>query len=65
MRDYRRRRKAETVRPHVFVTHDDPITVLLDWSRETLRVPPGHPLSGKPMTLPGSRGLPAAGLGGA
>ena len=53
MRAYRRRRKAETVRAHVFVTHDDPIGALSAWSKETLIVPPGHPLAGKPMTLPG------------
>ena len=30
----------------------DPIGALAQWSRETLRVPPGHPLSGQPLVLP-------------
>ena len=30
----------------------DPIGALAQWSRETLRVPPGHPLAGQPLALP-------------
>ena len=32
---------------------EDPIGALALWSRETLRVPPGHPLAGQPLALPG------------
>ena len=31
----------------------DPIAALAQWSRQTLRVPPGHPLAGQPLALPG------------
>ena len=34
------------------VNHADPVGALSAWSKETLIVPPGHPLSGQPMTLP-------------
>ena len=30
----------------------DPVGVLATWAAETLVVPPGHPLSGRPMVLP-------------
>ena len=30
----------------------DPVGELVRWSRDVLRVPPGHPLAGKPMELP-------------
>ena len=30
----------------------DPVGELVTWSREVLRVPPGHPLAGQPMELP-------------
>ena len=30
----------------------DPIGALAQWSRQALRVPPGHPLAGQPLTLP-------------
>ena len=30
----------------------DPVGALADWSRDVLRVPPGHPLAGEPMELP-------------
>ena len=30
----------------------DPIGALAQWSRETLRVPPGHPLAGRPLAVP-------------
>ena len=32
----------------------DPVAALAKWAREVLKVPPGHPNSGKPMTLPPS-----------
>ena len=31
---------------------EDPIGALVQWSRERLRVPPGHPLAGQPLALP-------------
>ena len=34
------------------VDHADPVGVLATWASETLIVPPGHPLSGRPMVLP-------------
>ena len=30
----------------------DPVAALAAWSRETLKVPPGHPAAGEPMELP-------------
>lgn len=51
MREYRRKRKAAKIAAEP-VTPDDPIAALQDWSRETLKVPPGHPLAGQAMTLP-------------
>ena len=34
------------------VDHADPVGVLATWAAETLIVPPGHPLAGRPMVLP-------------
>ena len=34
------------------VDHADPVGVLATWAAATLVVPPGHPLSGRPMVLP-------------
>ena len=31
---------------------DDDIAALAEWSRSTLSIPPGHPLSGRPLVLP-------------
>ena len=51
MRD--RRQAARTVpAPVEAVDHDDPVAALAAWARETLVVPPGHPLAGEPMGLP-------------
>ena len=33
------------------VDHGDPVGVLAEWSRQTLVVPPGHPMAGEPMEL--------------
>ena len=30
----------------------DPVNELVSWSRDVLKVPPGHPLAGRPMELP-------------
>lgn len=53
VRRYRARQKAAKVAatptPPVPV---DPIGALAAWSRQALRVPPGHPLAGQPLVLP-------------
>ena len=53
MRDYRRRKKADrvVVTEPIYSLPDDPVTALAAWAKETLVVPPGHPLAGRPMVL--------------
>ena len=54
-RRYRERQKAKRNAAVVAVPAPvpaDPIGALAQWSRETLRVPPGHPLAGQPLVLP-------------
>ena len=54
-RRYRERQRAKRDKAVVVVTApvpDDPIGALAQWSREALRVPPGHPLAGQPLCLP-------------
>ena len=54
-RRYRARQRAKRNAPVVAVPAPvpaDPIGALAQWSRETLRVPPGHPLAGQPLALP-------------
>ena len=54
-RRYRARQKAlrnAAVVPAPAPAPADPIGALAQWSRETLRVPPGHPLAGHPLALP-------------
>ena len=54
-RTYRARQKAKRNSAVVAVPAPapaDPIGALAKWSRETLRVPPGHPLAGQPLALP-------------
>ena len=54
-RRYRARQRAKRDAPAVAVPAPvpaDPIGALAQWSRETLRVPPGHPLAGQPLRLP-------------
>ncbi len=59
MRAYRRRKKAEAEAARaaradaVAVPPADPVGALADWAAASLRVPPGHPLAGRPMALPG------------
>ena len=36
-----------------FPVPDDPVGELVRWSKDVLKVPPGHPLAGEPMVLPG------------
>ena len=31
----------------------DPVAALAEWARDNLKIPPGHPLAGQPMELPG------------
>ena len=50
-RQRQREREARTLAATV-ETPDDPVAALAAWSRDTLRVPPGHPLAGEPMELP-------------
>ena len=53
MRKWRRKRKAaKALTAPAAVNHADPVAALSAWSKETLIVPPGHPLAGEPMTLP-------------
>lgn len=57
MREYRARKRAEQEASSESVFHEnaipaDPIGALATWARETLIVPPGHPLAGQPMALP-------------
>ena len=59
-RAFRARKKAsapyqlDAAAPVVAVMgdHADPVGVLATWAAETLIVPPGHPLAGRPMVLP-------------
>ena len=53
MRKWRaERRAAKALTAPDPVSLADPVSALADWSKETLRVPPGHPLAGEAMTLP-------------
>ena len=53
-RRYRARKKAAKVEtaPAVVPLPADPIGALVQWSRQVLRVPPGHPRAGAPLVLP-------------
>ena len=54
MRGYRARKRAEkqALQPKIVVRKPvDPIKSLAIWSRNCLKVPPGHPLAGRPMEL--------------
>ena len=56
MREYRAKKAASRGLPaHVPPASfpDDPAGAVADWSERVLRVPPGHPLAGSPMKLPG------------
>ena len=55
MRALRARRRAEADRQaeaELPPFPDDPAGALEEWSRSALKVPPGHPQAGEPMTLP-------------
>ena len=60
VRAFRARRRAEAAHrldapaPPVvaLVDHADPVGALAEWAASTLIVPPGHPRSGDPMSLP-------------
>ena len=54
-RRYRERQREKKNAPVVSVAAPvpaDPIGALAAWSKECLRVPPGHPLAGQPLALP-------------
>ena len=46
----RRAKAAQCAAPGLSVA--DPVAALAEWSRDVLKVPPGHPASGQPMELP-------------
>lgn len=48
-REREAKRRAAVI---AFPVPADPVGALVKWSRDVLRVPPGHPLAGKPMELP-------------
>ena len=58
MREYRAKKRAEREAAKGVDSDStpplpaDPIGALATWARETLIVPPGHPLAGQPMALP-------------
>ena len=53
----REKAKAEAAKARkpdpVFPWPDDPARAVAKWSKSKLRVPPGHPLEGQPLILPG------------
>ena len=48
----RQREKKRSATVLTFPVPEDPLGELVRWSRDVLKVPPGHPLAGKPMGLP-------------
>ena len=54
-RAYRQRRKPKPapVPPAVELSAPEQGAAVCSWAAETLRVPPGHPLAGEPMVVPG------------
>ena len=57
-RERQRRRRAKlkaeaALAPVVPLCAGDPVGELAAWAAGTLKVPPGHPLAGQPMALPG------------
>ena len=54
VRKHRARMKAAKATPQALVPVDrkQPIKALADWTESVLKVPPGHPLAGKPMRMP-------------
>lgn len=54
MREYRRRKRAvRTPAAPVCTWPADPAAALVAWCLNVLKVPPGHPLAGQPLELPG------------
>ena len=45
-------KEAGTVKPAFPDPPSDPIAALCSWSRDKLKVPPGHPLEGQPLEIP-------------
>lgn len=53
MRRLRERRKLAAVKPPPELpTVHAPARALVEWARDALRVPPGHPAAGSPMVIP-------------
>lgn len=48
----RERERSRSATVLAFPVPDDPVGALVEWSREVLKVPPGHPRAGEPMALP-------------
>ena len=48
----RQREKKRSAKVLAFPVPADPVGALVAWSRDVLRVPPGHPRAGEPMELP-------------
>ncbi|MDD9980195.1 MAG: terminase large subunit [Gammaproteobacteria bacterium] len=51
-RAQRLRRRRPVLEALPYVEPDDPASVIAEWARVKLRVPPGHRLAGEPMALP-------------
>ena len=55
-REYRKRQKKRAADERsaavLALTPAEQVEALADWSRSTLRVPPGHPRAGEPMAIP-------------
>ena len=45
-------KEAGAVKPALPDPPSDPIAALCSWSRDKLKVPPGHPLEGQPLEIP-------------
>ena len=48
----RQREAKRSAKVLAFPVPADPVGELVAWSRDVLKVPPGHPLAGEPMALP-------------
>ena len=52
MQKLRAKRKVEAARQSRPPLEAPDVQALAEWSRTTLKVPPGHPLAGQPLELP-------------
>ncbi len=46
------RKRTHEPQPVKVKVPKDPFSALCSWAKDTLRIPPGHPLSGQPMSIP-------------